>query len=45
MADLTSRPDSWLDYLPDNWQHSINTSPILNALGRALNRMVTGGWW
>lgn len=38
MADAYSRPDSWLDYLPDNWQHSINTSPILNALGRALNR-------
>lgn len=38
MADLTARPDRWTDYLPQSWQHNINTSPILNALGRALNR-------
>lgn len=38
MADLYSRRESWLDYLPGNVQQSINTSPILNALGRAFNR-------
>ena len=38
MADAYSRPDYWTDMLPQSWQHSINTNPILNALGRALNR-------
>lgn len=38
MADLTSRPDSWTDYLPETWQTAINTSPLMSALGRALNR-------
>ena len=38
MADLTSRPDSWMDYLPGNWQQAINTNPLLNALGRATSR-------
>lgn len=38
MADLTARQDHWTDYLPQSWQHNINTSPMLNALGRALNR-------
>lgn len=38
MSDLTSRPDHWTDYLPQNWQQSINTNPMLNALGRALSR-------
>lgn len=38
MADLTSRRDHWTDALPQSWQQSINTSPLLNALGRALQR-------
>lgn len=38
MSDLRSRPDHWTDALPQSWQQAINTSPILNALGRALNR-------
>lgn len=38
MADLYNRRGSLLDYLPGNVQQSINTSPFLNALGRALNR-------
>lgn len=38
MADLTSRRDHWTDYLPGNVQQSINTNPLLNALGRALQR-------
>lgn len=38
MAELTARRDSLLDYLPGNWQQAINTNPLLNALGRAMNR-------
>lgn len=38
MSELTARRDHWTDMLPGNWQQAINTSPVLNALGRALNR-------
>ncbi len=38
MSDLYARPDHWTDALPQSWQQSINTNPLLNALGRALNR-------
>ena len=38
MADLYSRPDSWLDYLPAEWQSTINRSPIINALSAYINR-------
>lgn len=38
MADLTSRQPSWTDYLPGNWQQTINTSPVVNALSRMLNK-------
>jgi len=38
MADLTSRRDHWTDYLPGDWQQSINTSPLLNALRGAVNK-------
>lgn len=38
MAELTARPDSWLDYLPGNWQQAVNTSPLLNALAKLAQR-------
>lgn len=38
MADLTARPDHWTDALPESWKGAINANPLLNALGRALNR-------
>lgn len=38
MSELTARRESWFDYLPGNWQQAVNTSPVLNALGRAFNR-------
>lgn len=38
MADLTARPDHWTDALPESWKSAINTSPLMNALGRALSR-------
>ena len=38
MSELTARRESWFDYLPGNWQQAVNTSPVLNALGRAFNK-------
>lgn len=38
MAELTSRRDHWTDVLPESWRHNMNTNPLLNALGRAMNR-------
>lgn len=38
MADLTSRPISWTDYLPAEWQSTINRSPLINALSAYINR-------
>lgn len=38
MADLTARRDSLLDYLPGDWQQAVNTSPVVNALSRMLNK-------
>lgn len=38
MADLTARRETWMDYLPGNWQQAINTNPLLNVLGKTLSR-------
>jgi len=38
MADLTSRRDSLLDYLPGDWQQAVNTSPVVNALAKMFNK-------
>lgn len=32
------RQERWTDYLPDSWQTAINTSPVVNALARYMNR-------
>lgn len=38
MADLYNRAPSWTDYLPAEWQSTINRSPVINALSGYINR-------
>lgn len=38
MSELTARQPSWMDYLPGNVQQAWNTSPVINALTRMLNK-------
>lgn len=38
MSELTARQPSWTDYLPGNVQQAWNTSPVVNALTRLINK-------
>lgn len=38
MSELTARQPSWMDYLPGNVQQAWNTSPVVNALTRMINK-------
>lgn len=38
MSELTARQPSWMDYLPGNVQQAWNTSPVVNALTRLINK-------